>query len=52
MLATIIPEHRQTVKDFVAAHGKDVVGQVTVEQVREGVCHLPHCYLASLCHFV
>jgi len=37
VLGTIIPEHRKTVKDFVAAHGKDVVGQVVVEQMYGGM---------------
>lgn len=37
VLGTIIPEHRKTVKDFVAAHGKDVVGQVVIEQMYGGM---------------
>lgn len=37
VLGTLIPEHRKTVKDFVAAHGKDIVGQVTIEQMYGGM---------------
>lgn len=33
LASTIIPQHRQVVKDFVASHGKEVVGKVSIEQV-------------------
>lgn len=47
MLGTLIPEHRKTVKDFVAAHGKDVVGQVTIEQVRQHLLRSSYIALRS-----
>jgi len=37
VLSVLVPEHRQRVKDFVTAHGKDVLGQVTVEQLYGGM---------------
>lgn len=37
VLTTLVPEHRQTIKDFVGKHGKDVIGQVTIEQVYGGM---------------
>lgn len=37
VLSVQVPEHRETVKAFVAKHGKDVLGQVTVEQLYGGM---------------
>jgi len=36
-LSVLIPEHRQTVKDFITQHGKHVVGDVTIEQMYGGM---------------
>lgn len=36
-LGELIPVHRQKVKEFVSQHGKDVVGQVTIEQMYGGM---------------
>lgn len=33
VLAAVIPEHRKTVKEFVAQHGNHKIADVTVEQV-------------------
>jgi len=37
VLAVQVPEHRENIKQFVASHGKDVVGQVTIEQMYGGM---------------
>lgn len=37
VLATIIPEHRKDVKDFLSKHGNDKIADVTVEQMYGGM---------------
>jgi len=37
VLSVLVPEHRDNIKQFVAQHGNDVVGQVTIEQMYGGM---------------